>query len=324
MLTVHDLLAAPPPARADDYLIYPWLQAGRVCLMVGPTEIGKTTLTLELIAACLEDRLLWNRYPTKRIEKVLYLHAEHSLATIQEAAQKRGDLPLEHVFIVHDFGPLGSALIDNGKPNVTLLREIITACETVKPQLIVVEPLSAFLGTSENDNKEVRQLINILVSLATRFNAAMLMHHHPGKVHYDPDRFRPKGIAVGEARGAMAFEDASERVIYLRREKDNITLETPKPKGYPIAPVTLKRDNDTLRYHCITPSGTPDVCGLLAYLLEHRCPIEDAVQTLHKTWRCTPGFVRQVARRCQTLGLVDDAYKPLFLTVPCTSVEMPQ
>jgi hypothetical protein len=319
MLTALDLMVAPPPPKADEYLIYPWLQPGRLLLMVGPTEIGKTTLTLELIAQCLRGGLLWGRYPVKKITKILYLHGEHSINTIQEIAQKRGDIPTDTIFIVHEFGDTGSSLLSEYKPNLSVLAPLVNIANDIKPQLIIVEPLSAFLGNTENDNTAARAYINLLNRFAARYNAAVLTHHHPGKSYFDPDRQRPQGIATGEARGAMAFEDAAERVLYLKRERSHgeyLRIETPKPKGYPVAPVRLERNEETLQYSLVNahhPETQADVIGLFAYRLEHpQLSMAQTAEVLRTFWKCSPSYVYQLAQRGVVLGLLDHTdYTPL-------------
>jgi hypothetical protein len=171
--------------------------------------------------------------------------------------------------------------------------------------LIVAEPISAFIGTSENDNTAVRMLIQILTSLAARYHAAVLTHHHFGKSSFDPDRQRPAGIPIGEARGAMAFEDAAERVLYLKRDGSHIKIETPKPKGYPVSPVHLKKDDDTLKYSLLTEIPGPDVVGLCSFIRSsppsHKSVI---IKKLSESWKCSESFVNQLYIRAEKLGLL--------------------
>ena len=305
-LTVIDLMSAPAPPKADDFLIYPWLQASRVMLMVGPTDVGKTTLTLEWLAAMLRGGLLWDRFPTKQISRVLYLHAEHSLATVQEIAQKRGDIPPGLVSVIHDFGTYGTPLVQGPRPNIALLREITAVCDELKPNLIIAEPISAFLSESENDNKEARQLIQVLNNLGAKYGAAVLTHHHVGKGFFDPERIRPRGVPIGEARGAMAFEDASERVMYLRPEKDNLWLTTVKPKGYPVSPCAVVRDVETLRYHLVTPpEAQRDVLGAFGFRRAHSdMSTQEYLVRLRSSWGVSQSMCDSLVRRTVAVGLL--------------------
>lgn len=304
-LKTVDLMDAPPPPKASDYLIYPWLQPGRLTLMVGATEAGKTTLTCEMIAAMSSGTRLFGRYPTKKINSVLYLHAEHSIYTVQEIAQMRGDIPHDLVTVIHEFGGFGSAMIQDGRANIALLREIGEVADRIKPSLIVAEPISAFVGASENDNALVRMLIQILTSLAAKYHAAVLTHHHFGKSSFDPERQRPAGIPIGEARGAMAFEDAAERVLYLKRDGSHVKIETPKPKGYPVSPVHLKKDDDSLKYSLLTEVPGPDVVGLCAFI-RSKAPAHKSILTkkFSEAWKCPESFVTLLYKRAEKLNLI--------------------
>ena len=311
MLVTTDLITTDPLPQVNDYLIFPWLLPGRLTLMTGPTDIGKTTLTLELVAACLRGGHVWDRYPCKKIERILYLHGEHTLATLQEAAKARGDIPASCVEVIHDFGPLGSSLIENCKPNSPLIRDLKETILQLQPQLIIAEPISAFLGTSENDNREVRLVINILSALGDLCGAAVLTHHHVGKAHFDPERAKGGDIASGESRGAMAFEDAAERVIYLKRQKDegatHIKLETPKAKGFPVSPVTLAFDEDTLTYsHVAKPFQERDLITL--YNRRRKYPSEtvrDMVSYFRSVWKgATNSKIILMLKRARRVGLL--------------------
>lgn len=311
-LKTVDLMDCPPPPKASDYLIYPWLQPGRLTLMVGATESGKTTLTVEMIAACAKGEKLWGRYPVKKIKSVLYLHAEHSIYTVQEIAQARKDIPHSLVTVIHEFGGFGSAMIQDQRPNLALLREIGEVADKLQPELIIAEPITAFLSTSENDNKEARLLIQILTSLANRYNAALLTHHHFGKSAFDPERQRPQGIPTGEARGAMAFEDAAERVLYIKRDATHIKIETPKPKGYPVSPVHVKRDEDTLKYSLFTDIPGPDVVGLVSFIaskpLAHKSIL---VKKFSEAFKCPEPYVLTLYARAEKIGLLSPDGRPI-------------
>ena len=319
MLATTDIITTDPLPQVSDYLIFPWLLPGRLTLMTGPTDIGKTTLTLELVAACLRGGHVWERYPCRQVERVLYLHGEHTLATLQEAAKARGDIPPQAVEVIHDFGPLGSSLVENCKPNSPLIRDLKEVILRIQPQLIIAEPISAFLGMSENDNREVRMVINILSSLGELTNAAVLTHHHVSKAYFNPENSHSSDTATGESRGAMAFEDAAERVIYLKRQISKGTtylkLETPKAKGFPVSPVTLSFDEDMLTYsHVPEPFQERDLIAI--YDRRRRYPTEtvrDMIAYFRSVWKgASNSKLILMLKRAQRVGL---------LTIPEAEIE---
>ena len=310
-LVTSDIITNNNLPVASDHLVYPWLLPGRLSLFVGVTNVGKTTLTLEFIAQMLKGDHLWDRFPCRRISSVLYLHAEHTLATLQEAAQARGDIPVGSVHVVHEFGSNGSALIVNEKINAALIHELDTLLAKLRPELIVAEPLSAFVGTSENSNSEVRTVVNILANLGAKYNAAVMAHHHTGKAVFDPERqaARQEGVATGEARGAMAFEDAAERVVYLHRGKDqtHIRLETPKAKGFPVSPIQLLFDEDTLSYEYVSnPMAERDLIAIYSRRRKMPSePINETIEHFRTLWKCSPNRVQLLIKRARRVGLLE-------------------
>jgi RecA-family ATPase len=313
-LTTVDIVAQTKTPQASDFLIYPWLFPGRLCLCVGATNIGKSTLTLELIAQLLKGDHLWDRYPARKIERVLYLHGEHTLSTLQEAASYRGDLPSGAIAVIHDFGSNGSAMIDpKGRPT-PLYSELKSLTLDYKPDLIVAEPISAFIGLNENDNHEARTIISLFANLGAMVGASVLGHHHVGKSAFDPDKSQAEGIASGVARGAMAFEDAAESIIYLKRsgkkEENHMRIETPKAKGFPISPVTIAFDEDTLSYtHVPQPFQERDLIAIYDRVRKH--PGEnttDLINYFRSLWKCTPNKVVLMMRRAVKVGLLPSSF----------------
>jgi RecA-family ATPase len=312
--TMTDIITTDPLPQVSDFLIYPWLYPGRLCLCVGATNIGKTTLTLELISQLLKGDHLWDRYPAKKISKVLYLHAEHTLATLQEAASHRGDLPSNAITVIHEFGENGPALLDPNCRPTPCFHELRRFVADFRPNLIIAEPISAFIGTSENDNHEARMVVSMLANLGASVGASVLSHHHVGKAAFDPDKTAPEGIASGVARGAMAFEDAAESIIYLKRSgkkgENHMRIETPKAKGFPISPVTIAFDEDTLSYtHVPQPFQERDLIAIYDRVRKH--PNEtntDLINYFRNLWTCTPNKVVLMMRRAVKVGLLPSSF----------------
>lgn len=312
-LAITDLITDALPPQASDFLVYPWLYPGRLTLMVGPTNIGKTTLTLEILAQLTKGDHLWDRYPAKQISRVLYLHAEHTLATLQEAANRRADIPKGVVQVIHDFGANGPSIIDAAGRPAPLYLELRKFCQDFQPELIIAEPISAFIPTNENDNREARTVVCLLADLGALCGAAVLTHHHVGKSHFDADHPKPEGIAAGEARGAMAFEDASESVVYLKRvsskSKDQsmqVRIETPKAKGFPISPVTLSFNQDTLTYEHVTiPFQERDIIAIYDRMRKYpNEKITDLIAYFAALWNRSNTTIMLMIRRAERVGLI--------------------
>jgi len=313
VLEAVELVVPEKLPQVSEYLLYPWLYPGRLTLMTGASNVGKTTLTLDMVAGLLRGGHLWNRFPCRQIERVLYFHAEHTLATLQEVAAIRGDIPPNTVRVVHDFGPLTSRLVEDGKPRFSLVQEILKLVGEWRPQLVVFEPISAFVGRTENDNTEVRTLVNIMASIGAASNAAVLTHHHLGKPRFDDKGHALPARDQGEARGAAAFEDAAECVVYIRgtaqRESPHIRIETSKAKGFPVSGVELRFDQDGLTYTYVAqPLAERDLMAVYAWRREHpTATYREMREYFSKLWKGQgAGNVRLslMLRRAARIGLI--------------------
>lgn len=311
MLPTLDAARSKTLPQVSDYLVYPWLLPGRLTLMVGPSNVGKTTLTLEIIANALKGTHLWHRYPCRKISRILYLHAEHTVETLQEMVAVRGDIPENTVQVIHDFGTLTPRLIEDGKPRFALVNEILSNVADWQPQLIIFEPISAFVGVSENDNAAVRTLVNTMAAIGAACKAAVLTHHHLGKPRLDAQGHPLEPKDQGEARGAAAFEDAAECVVYLRKadagESQRIRIETSKIKGFPITPILVSFDPDTLSYsHVPQPFMERDLIALYNWKrLNPGASVRDTIEYFRGVWKGTrDAKIILLLRRAARVGLV--------------------
>jgi len=313
LIQFEELAAEGELPQAKDYLVYPWLNAGRFTLIVGPTNVGKTTLTMEIIAACLKGEHLFGRYPVKKIDKIAYIHGEHTIEAVKEIAVIRGDIPSDHAKIAHG----SHKFIVNGEatPEFNCIASMIVE---MKPQLIVVEPISAFVEITEDNNLTARRLVSFFCELGEKLNAAILAHHHVGKSFHDKERPKDLTLPTGIARGAQAWEDSAETVIYLARGTDvadeesgafnaRVKITTPKTKGYQIDPITVALDHDTLKFKALTlPAEGAD---LVAVYNRRRNNPDESIRDLYEHYKKLnkkgSTYVSTLIKRAKRVGLLD-------------------
>lgn len=186
-------------------------------VMAGETNVGKSLAAIETISSLVTGNPLWGGLtPTRVIKRVLYVLGEHYPEVIQRLYQKT-KLPLsDEVFIL---GPeqLGydKWLVQRGSPNLVALDKFKKWAEGI--DLIVFDPLSAFLiGESENDNITMRLVLDMMSLVAQTHGASCMVLAHQGKPQMDQfgkEHSRTK-YAV---RGASAIEDAATNIFYLNR-----------------------------------------------------------------------------------------------------------
>lgn len=230
------------------------LRRGNVGMLVAETEIGKTTLALNL---CLT--LAANRTFPPIIEdesggrKVMYVDGESTQAEFQEDVKRMtsqwssGERALldENLFVLCD-EEVDEELLDLASDNhIAVVSE---AARSFKPDLIIVDTLSAlFMLDDENSNAEVkRRVMQPLKQIAREANAALLLLHHIGKPKTE------EGHSTSHAyrgRGASNFGCLSRSVVTLsapdKKDRERVILSVPKGKGYSLPDVTLRLNPDT-------------------------------------------------------------------------------
>jgi putative DNA primase/helicase len=179
---------------------------GKVTMLCGDPGLGKSFLTLDM-AARITTAADWPdaRTPLKQPGSVLVLSAEDDAAdTIRPRVEAAGGDPSRIVvadgLVRHEDGKLtGLSLgLDCGA-----IARRLSAME--RPRLIVIDPISAYLGdTDSNNNAEVRAVLAELSRLAARLGPAVLCVSHLNK--------SPGGKAVYRQMGSLAFTAAARAV----------------------------------------------------------------------------------------------------------------
>jgi hypothetical protein len=184
-------------------------------VIAGETNVGKSLVALEICSALTSERPLWQELtPNIKAKKILYVLGEHYREIIQRMHRKT-ELPLGEVWII---GPnelkFDKWMVQNGKQNPTIIRKFekwATGCD-----LIIFDPLSAFVTgiDSENDNLQMRLVIDSMSLIAQSVGASCLILAHQGKPYMDKlgVEHHRKSYAI---RGASGIEDAATNIFYM-------------------------------------------------------------------------------------------------------------
>jgi hypothetical protein len=78
-----------------------------------------------------------------------------------------------------------------------------------KSKLIVIDPLISFHNKNENDNVEIRKVLDILTGVCNVTKTACLVIHHTGKT---------KSGNVFSGRGASALADWASNIVLIEKE----------------------------------------------------------------------------------------------------------
>jgi RecA-family ATPase len=242
------------------------LGRGQVGLTVAATNVGKTTLALN-IALTLASGGTWLPFvePYPRGRRVMFLDGENTLAELKpdlhrmmrdwtEDEQAAVD---DNLLILCDEEIDGEAL-DLSNPRHMAL--VTYKAQDFRPDLIIVDTFSALFNVgNENDNAEMkRRVMGPLKLLAKDANAVVWLQHHIGKQSEEARSI----VHAYKGRGASNLGCLARTVIVLdipdKAERQRIVLSVPKAKGYHLEDVAMRLDREA-RWFIVTNESVPVV-----------------------------------------------------------------
>jgi len=200
-----------------DWLWEPYIPKGKITLLEGDPNDGKTFFALAVASIVSRG---WgfpeiDGMPSERKEpgSVLYLTAEDGLAdTIRPRIDMlRGDAYRIHVldgfFYEGDEESIHAVTLNN-------INVIKTSIEDIKPSLIVVDPLQAYMGAGVDIHRanEVRPVLSRIAKLAEEYKVALLLIRHLSKARTDRALYR--------GNGSIDFTAAARSVLLVGKDPD--------------------------------------------------------------------------------------------------------
>jgi AAA domain-containing protein len=303
------------------------IRRGNVGLLVAETNVGKTTLALNVGLTLAADRTFLPIVEMQRGGlRVMYIDGESARAELQEDVLRmlhnwpftERNLVDRNLLLLCDEEFDGEALdLANARH-----REIVRrAAREFKPDLIVVDTLAALFNLeNENDNAEIKKrVMSPLKSLAKEVNAAVLLTHHIGKPRSEEGNIRSHAYS---GRGASNFGGLARSVAVLnapdRSDKGHVVLSMQKAKGYRLKDVTLHLA-DKSRWFTVTgetpleaPSCLNDVVTFVTRPTR-TSEIVDALKGKHKK-RTVEDALRKAVERGKLKASGRGWYEPLETT----------
>lgn len=252
-----DVWVWSPPEPGPPDLIPGLLPRHGHLLISGETDVGKTTLALEIAMAVLTGQPLWGSHvvPSTTIERVTYIMGEHHESTLQSLWRLMdfGGEPAIKIIPPHLHRPL----VVRGLTMDRTLEAYIGSCQG--SQLLIFDPLNAFVAGSdaENDSVQMRACLNGMESIATQIGAALLILGHMGKPYFDQKRQKYEHRTTYASRGSSAIEDAATCCFYMiqddpKEHANRFRLIRRKYKGDAPAFYALSRGRNR---HTLTGGG---------------------------------------------------------------------
>ena len=211
----------------DNYLIEDLLYRNNIAMLYGESSAGKSFLAMDFMSHILTG----NQWQSKDIEKVGVLHIALEGGV---GAKKRA-----YGFNLSKYDNYVLYRTHYCIADADMTDELIIKIDSddIKNNLglIVIDTLSASLsGLDENSNADMEKALKQAKILAERYNACVLLIHHPNK-------------KTGNARGASSIFAACDTVIKITKNNDNRKMEIEKQKdgeilqpiGFKLNPITL-------------------------------------------------------------------------------------
>jgi RecA-family ATPase len=228
-------------------------------MIAGETEVGKSLLALEIAAGLLTGGALWGSLPVaERLTRVLYILGEHDVDTLRGLwATTELVVPPNALAVIGPDSSPAHHLVTDGAPNPEAIQQVRAWVQGAG--LVVFDPLAAFIRGvgAENDNIQMRLLVDTLTHAAQDEGAACLILSHLGKPLMVAGKPVPRGRYA--TRGASATEDAATSLFYMEhvehpaaREAAVFRLRKRKYKGVAPEFYYLVRDPSTLRHTLLT------------------------------------------------------------------------
>jgi putative DNA primase/helicase len=206
------------------------LALGKLSLIAGDPGLGKSQLTLDMVARVTTGR----RWPADNAPSpsgsAMIVSAEDDPADTIIPRLIAAGADLDRVHIVE-------AVRDPGAPNperqLSLARDL-GLLEDAMPSdcvLVIVDPISAYLGgTDSHSNADLRELLAPLAKLAQRRGVAMLAVSHLNKAAGQRSAYR--------VTGSIAFTAAARAVYLVAQDQDD-------PKRRLVLPIKNNLGDDT-------------------------------------------------------------------------------
>lgn len=190
----------------------PWLPAGMLALFAGYGGSGKSTVALDIAAACSTGGILPDGQPAPVLNTLIFAAEDSPEHTIVPRLIAMGaDLDCIHV--------VDGVARDEGEPTWVQLRAHVALIEHAvkdhKIGLVIIDPVSSFIGDANSDREsDVRTTVTPLVGLAERTGCAVLLIRHVSKIG-DGTR------AASRILGSTAWHDIPRAVWMLADAPDD-------------------------------------------------------------------------------------------------------
>lgn len=256
-----DILLSKIQEQSEEIIANGILPKGGGLILAGESGEGKSLLRLELAIHLALGRDIWN-LDIPKPQKVLIIQFENT-EFIEAYRLKRmlGGLGFDRCPSNLMFSTPSTRFDVGEKKDLALLIRMIAKYQA---NVVIYDPLTSLHCINENDNVQMRAVLDNITDVNRKTGASAIILHHYGK---------PSAESAGShrTRGASSIKDWCDTLIGVSRKKGDTILRTldflkvrngPEPK-----PVTLERSKENFLHTLIDDD---DICppGKVRAILE--------------------------------------------------------
>jgi RecA-family ATPase len=192
-----------------------WIPQGFVTSICAPGESGKSLFALSLVKTILTNGNWPDGQPAGlgNAEKVIWVEAEAGQVMLKQRV-KELQMPSDRLFLPAIKGD------KFGQPDLSLTthqRGLWRMVEEVQPKLVIIDSLGQAQTRSENQKREIQQVMTFLQHLARDNNTTVLIIHHFNK----PQQFQI--AAAFRVRGSTLIANACKSIIGIEHKGESRT-----------------------------------------------------------------------------------------------------
>lgn len=211
--------------EAAEYLVEPYLPRGMITILGGVSGSGKTSLALDTCARISRG---------EGSRPVLYLTAENDPNKVLRPRAEAMGADLTRLYF------------QDGASYAMGDEELAALCRSLRPELIVFDPIQSYLGQGVQMNRaeQVRPLLDALGALAKELDMAVVLISHMSKPG--------PGVssALDRLLGSSDFRNAARSILIVGRDPDH-----PDTRVVAHAKNSLGMPGESQQYH-ICENGT--------------------------------------------------------------------
>ena len=251
-----DEYVRPAGTDPDELLKHRYLCKKGGLLLVGPTGHGKSSLAMQLMIKWALGQAVFGLEPVKPLKSLL-IQAENDDGDLAE--MKAGVFNGLNLSADDQTAACSRVFVsqENSKTGSLLCHDVLDPLlNTIKPDLLWIDPALAYLGGDMNNQKEVGAFLrNHLAPLLTKHNCAVIIIHHTNKISTDPEKQMTDFTYLGA--GSAEWSNWSRAILALKKtDVDNLYELIAAKRGARLRWKTADGESLTMkRYigHCKRP-----------------------------------------------------------------------